>query len=75
MANAHPLGAYPFKRENYVKKFMTLTEGIITTQESKRFLDLVQNLPELSGRDMLGLGLEVDKDFLKNHLRDDRGIF
>ncbi len=35
VANAHPLGAKPFGREDYIRKFLTLTDGIITTRESE----------------------------------------
>ena len=30
VANAHPLGARPFGREDYIRKFRTLTDGIIS---------------------------------------------
>ena len=42
VANAHPNGARPFAREQYVDKFRTLTEGLITT---RTILDLPE--PEL----------------------------
>jgi 2-methylcitrate dehydratase len=75
MANAHPLGARPFTRPEYIKKFETLTEGLITPAESKRFLDLVQNMPKLSAKDLLGLNVEVNAIELINRERDTRGIF
>ncbi len=75
MANAHPLGARPFVRENYVNKFKTLTEEIISPAESERFLSLVQNLPQLSGSDLYGLNVAVDAIELLNKERDTRGIF
>lgn len=75
MANAHPLGARPFKRENYVNKFKVLTDGIITDAECKRFLDVVQNLSKLSAKDMFELNVQVDLKKLENHERDTRGIF
>lgn len=75
MANAHPLGARPFTRPEYIKKFQTLTEGLITPTESKRFLDLVQNMPKLSAKDLLGLNVEVNAVELINKERDTRGIF
>ena len=75
MANAHSLGARPFKREEYIKKFITLTEGIITKDESDRFLNLVQRLPELSGSDLLNLNVQVDISKLEKSERDTRGIF
>ncbi len=30
VANAHPLGAKPFRRADYIRKFQTLTEGLIS---------------------------------------------
>ena len=48
IANAHPFGARPFARAEYIKKFKTLTDDILDASESERFLDLVQRLPNLS---------------------------
>ena len=48
IANAHPFGARPFARAEYINKFKTLTEGILDAAESERFLDLVQRLPDLT---------------------------
>jgi 2-methylcitrate dehydratase len=47
VANAHPHGARPFAREDYIRKFQTLTDGIISAREANRFLDAVQELPRL----------------------------
>jgi 2-methylcitrate dehydratase len=47
VANAHPLGARPFEREDYIRKFQTLTEGAISTREANRFLEAVQDLSRL----------------------------
>ena len=33
IANAHPFGAKPFAREDYVRKFESLTGGILSAQE------------------------------------------
>jgi 2-methylcitrate dehydratase len=53
VADAHPLGARPFGREQYVQKFRTLSEWVLEEAEMERFLDLAQRLPEL-GPDELG---------------------
>jgi 2-methylcitrate dehydratase len=53
VANAHPLGAKPFERADYIHKFKTITDGIISARESNRFLEAVQDLPKL-GRGELG---------------------
>ena len=55
VANAHALGATPWARADYVRKFRTLTEGIVDPAEAARFLDLVQRLPDLSAADLAGL--------------------
>ena len=43
-ADAHPYGSRPFKRENYIKKFITLTDKIVSNKESRRFLKIVINV-------------------------------
>ena len=65
VADAHPAGKRPFGRVQYIEKFRTLTEGIISTKESERFLMLVQNLKKLRSNDLKGLNIEVIKK-LKN---------
>ncbi|WP_413452006.1 MmgE/PrpD family protein [Georgenia phoenicis] len=57
VADAHPLGARPFRREQYLAKFRTLAEDVLEPAETERFLGLAQRLPEL-GADELG-GLTV----------------
>jgi len=47
VANAHPLGAKPFGRADYIGKFRTLTDGIVSTREANRFLEAVQDLAKL----------------------------
>jgi 2-methylcitrate dehydratase len=47
VANAHSLGARPFQRPDYIRKFQTLTDGIISTREANRFLEAVQDLAAL----------------------------
>ena len=74
-ANAHPGGARPFVRENYVNKFKTLTDHILDDQESKRFLNLVSNLKSLSAEQVKQLNLQVDLEWLKESKANDRGIF
>ncbi|HBS30195.1 MAG TPA: 2-methylcitrate dehydratase, partial [Parvularcula sp.] len=53
IANAHPFGARPFRRPEYIKKFRTLTDDILDPKESARFLDLVQRLPNLTAAEVL----------------------
>lgn len=48
VADAHPLGAKPFARTDYVHKFRTLADGVLGYTEVERFLDLAERLPELT---------------------------
>jgi 2-methylcitrate dehydratase len=48
VADAHPLGARPFAREDYVRKFRLLAEPVAAPEEIERFLDLAQRLPDLT---------------------------
>jgi len=59
VADAHPAGKRPFKREQYIQKFKTLTEGIITSKESERFLKIAQNLKKLKSFDLKGLNVQT----------------
>lgn len=47
VADAHPLGAQPFAREQYINKFRTLAAGLVEEAEIERFLSVVQRLDEL----------------------------
>jgi len=75
LANAHPAGAKPFGRNDYINKFDTLTEGIITADERIRFIDRVQQLPDLKTEDIRQLNVQVPQRKLENKTRDQRGIF
>lgn len=55
VADAHPLGAKPFTREQYIGKFRTLADGVLEKTEIERFLELVQRLPQLGAADIGGL--------------------
>jgi 2-methylcitrate dehydratase len=72
-ADAHPYGARPFKRQNYINKFLTLTDGILNKKESGRFLKIVQNLKNLKSGQLNKLNLEIKKSDLKRNLK--KGIF
>ena len=61
LADAHPNGRRPFTRSNYIEKFKSLTEGVITISESRRFLKNVQNLKKLTSSDIKKLNIEVKK--------------
>jgi 2-methylcitrate dehydratase len=55
VADAHPLGARPFARENYLAKFRSLAGGVLDEAETERFLDVAQRLPHLTATELDGL--------------------
>ena len=73
VANAHPAGAKPFRRPDYVRKFDTLTSDLVTFKERERFLNLVQRLPELSADEVAELNVTVPPEKLINNNKS--GIF
>jgi 2-methylcitrate dehydratase len=72
-ANAHPYGSRPFKRQNYVEKFLTLTDGILDKKESSRFLRAAQNLKNLKKGELNKLNIQIKKNQIKKNLK--KGIF
>ena len=73
-ADAHPYGLRPFKRQNYIKKFLTLTNDIINKRESSRFLKVVQNLKNLKSGELNKLNIEVKRSQIKKNLKDIKKI-
>ncbi|MEV8146415.1 MmgE/PrpD family protein [Specibacter sp. NPDC078709] len=52
VADAHPLGARPFAREQYINKFRTLATGLVTEEEIDRFIAAAENLPNLAAGEL-----------------------
>ncbi len=73
VANAHPAGARPFTRPEYIKKFKTLTDDILDPAESARFLELVQRLPDLSADEVRALNPVAPTGYLVEN--EAKGIF
>jgi 2-methylcitrate dehydratase len=71
VADAHPLGARPFAREQYIQKFRTLADGVLAPAEIERFLEVAQRLPELSADELAGLTVVTDLSDITNP----KGIF
>ena len=55
VADAHPLGARPFARADYVRKLRTLAAGVLEDAEVDRFLAVAERLPELRPHELDGL--------------------
>ncbi|WP_043338547.1 MmgE/PrpD family protein [Belnapia moabensis] len=64
VANAHPLGAKPFGRADYINKFQILTDGIISAKESDRFLADVQDLARIPAGELEVLNVALPKGAL-----------
>jgi 2-methylcitrate dehydratase len=74
VADAHPLGARPFARENYIAKFRTLAEGVLEQDEIERFLALAVRLPELSPAELSGLTI-TGRPGLLDSVPTPKGLF
>jgi len=73
LADAHPLGAHPFGRPQYVEKFHTLAEDVIAADEQKRFLAAVARLGDLGKSELGELNVVAAAGKLKSN--DAKGIF
>jgi len=60
VADAHPLGARPFRRRDYVRKFGELTAGVVKAAERQRFLSAVESLPGLRAAQLDALNVLID---------------
>ena len=57
VANAHSLGATPWQRADYIRKFETLTDGVLDRAEAQRFLQVAQDLTTLRPDQLAGLNI------------------
>jgi 2-methylcitrate dehydratase len=62
VADAHPRGARPFARAQYIEKFRRLSQSVLSVEEQDRFLSLVQRLVDCTPEDLAGLS------FVAGHL-------
>ena len=75
VADAHPLGAKPFEREQYVAKFTELAAGVIDDDEQRRFLSVAQDLPALQAGGLGALNPLVNPAVLDTAPAIPPGIF
>ena len=75
VADAHPLGARPFARPQYVAKFRTLAAGVVDGAEQDRFLAAVDELGDLPAGELHRLTFTVGADRLGDAPATSRGIF
>ncbi|MET0782898.1 MAG: MmgE/PrpD family protein [Leifsonia flava] len=74
VADAHPLGARPFGRAEYVQKFRTLADFVLEEAEIERFLALVERLPELTPDELVGLTVTAAPGVLAS-VESPQGLF
>jgi 2-methylcitrate dehydratase len=74
VADAHPLGARPFAREQYVTKFRTLADGVLDQGEIERFLAVAARLPELGPDQLSGLTI-TGRPGLFDGVSSPKGLF
>jgi 2-methylcitrate dehydratase len=75
VADAHPLGARPFQREQYVRKFTELAQDVVEPLEQQRFLSVVHSLAQLDASAMDTLNVVVDPRVLDKAPVIPPGIF
>jgi 2-methylcitrate dehydratase len=59
VADAHPLGARPFTRADYIAKFYALSDGVLTEEEKERFLGLATRVGDLTPEEVSALTVEA----------------
>jgi len=74
LPDAHPGGARPFARAQYVEKFRQLSKGVLESGEMDRFLDVVQRLDSLSSEELAELTVSCPVDYLERASTSE-GIF
>jgi 2-methylcitrate dehydratase len=75
VADAHPLGARPFGRQQYVAKFFELIEGVVDATERQRFLDAAEGVGDLKSGDLSALNVRVAPEVLDKAPSTPSGIF
>jgi 2-methylcitrate dehydratase len=75
VADAHPLGARPFEREQYIGKFTELADSAVDHVEQQRFLDAVQRVGDLKGGELGALNVRVAPEVLDKAPTIPSGIF
>ncbi len=75
VADAHPSGARPFGREQYIGKFIELADDVVNAFEQQRFLDAVQRLGNLKPGELSALNVRVMPEVLDRAPAIPPGIF
>jgi 2-methylcitrate dehydratase len=74
VADAHPLGARPFGRADYIAKFRRLAAPVLEESEIERFLALAERLPELTADEVGQLTIQAAPGVLAS-IEPPHGLF
>jgi len=74
VADAHPLGARPFARAQYINKFRTLAAGLVEPAEIDRFIAAAENLPHLAAGELDQLNITAAPGVI-DHTNAPKGLF
>ncbi len=75
VAHAHSRGRRPFSRDGYLEKYRRLTQDIVDSNESERFLNACLQLEDLTPGELDQLSIEVPADRLGTASDSQKGIF
>ncbi|AZG44861.1 2-methylcitrate dehydratase PrpD [Gordonia insulae] len=75
VADAHPLGARPFGREQYVAKFRAMAEGVVEPAEQDRFLSAAAQLASIPAGGLAALNTRVRPVVLDKAPQTPKGLF
>lgn len=74
LPDAHPHGARPFARAQYLEKFRRLSQGVVEESEANRFLDVLTSLDHLSSSELSQLNVRANEAVV-NRAAVTEGIF
>ena len=74
VADAHPLGARPFARADYIRKFRTLAQDVLESKEIERFIRVAENTADLKAKQLSELTI-VAKPGLLASASYPKGLF
>lgn len=75
VADAHPLGAHPFTREQYVAKFHELAADVVEPGERDRFVAAAEGVSALAGGELAALNVRIEPAVLDKAPSIPAGIF
>lgn len=73
--DAHPRGARPFQRSDYLAKLATLTDGIVPDSEQRRFADVAARIASLGADEIGDFHLSTDHADMSACASDPPGLF